>query len=93
MLPESRGRQGARSPVNDLHKSPRAPGRLSKAGSLIVREVGCFTKLLITAHSESLGLLLLSFPAALYMQLMQHLVTFDSAPFNCLIMTMPDLAS
>ncbi len=50
MLPDSRGRQGARSPFNNLHKSPRAPGRVSKAGSLIAREVGCFTTSLLTAN-------------------------------------------
>ncbi len=47
----------------------------------------------VTAHSEFMGILLVNFPAASFMQLMQHLVTFDSALFSCLIMTTPDLAS
>lgn len=93
MLPESRGRQGGRSLVNNLHTSPRAPGRLSKAGSLVAQEVGCFTMSLTTVHSKSLGLLLLLFPAASFMHHMQHLVTNGSALFSCLMVTMPDLAS
>ncbi len=93
MMPEFRGRQGARSPVNNLHKSPRTPGRLSKTGSLVAQEVGCFAKSLTTSHSKSLGLLLLSFPTTLFMQHMQHLVNNGSALFSCLIVAMPDLAS
>ena len=93
MIPESRGRQGARSPVNNLHKSPRAPGRLSKTSSLVAQEVGYFTKSLSTAHCKSLGLPLLNCSAASFMQHMQHLVTNGSALFSCLIVAMPDLAS
>ena len=32
-MADARGRQGARSPVNAVHRPPRSPGRLSKASS------------------------------------------------------------
>lgn len=57
-MAESRSRQGARSPAGTWHRPPHAPGRLSKASSLVAPEVKHLLGLQTLPHgiTQALGI-------------------------------------